>query len=156
MRRHALLALLAAAVIAGAGLWAADDTPSVAAKQELKKLEGTWRVSAMERDGQKVPEADFKDLRAIVQGTTYTQKKGTETVEKGTFRIDVSRKPYGITITPTQGEDKGKKMQGIYEIESADTIRVCGAAPGKERPTDFSAKTGSGRTLVTYKRVQSK
>ncbi len=155
MRRHAFLAVLAAAVLTGAGSWA-DDAQTSAAKQELKKLEGTWRVAAMERDGQKVPEADFKDLRAVVWGNSYTQKKGTETVEKGTFQIDVSHKPYRITITPTEGEDKGKTMQGIYEIESADTIRVCGAAPGKERPTDFSAKAGSGRTLVTYKRVQSK
>jgi len=156
MRRHALLALLAGFVVAGAGLWAADDPQSTAVKQEMKKLEGTWRVAAMERDGQKVPEADFKDLQATVRGNSYTQKKGTETVEKGTFQIDTTHKPHWITITPTQGEDKGKKMLGIYEAEGKDTIRMCGAAPGKERPTDFSAKADSGRTLMTYKRVESK
>ncbi len=156
MGRHALLAVLAGAVLAGTGLWAADDTQNATANQELKKLQGTWRVVAMERDGQKVPEADFKDRRSIVQGHSYTEKKGDEVVEKGTFQIDTTHKPHGITVTPTEGKEKGQKMLGIYEIESDDTIRVCGAAPGKERPKDFSAKAGSGRTLITYKRVKSK
>lgn len=156
MKRHALLALLAGFVLAGTGLWAADDAPSATAKKEMKKLEGTWRVAAMERDGQKVPEAEFKDIRDIVHGNSYTQKKGTETVEKGTFQIDTTHKPHWITVTPSQGNDKGKKMLGIYEAEGADTIRMCGAVPGKERPSDFSAKAGSGRTLITYKRVKSK
>ena len=157
MRCHALVTVLAGAILAGAaGMWAADDAQGTTARQELKKLQGTWRVVAMERDGKQVPEAEFQDRRAIVEDHSYTEKQGTKVVEKGTFQMDTARKPYGITITPTEGEDKGKTMYGIYEIEKDDTVRLCGSAPGKERPTDFSAKAGSGRTLITYKRVKSK
>ena len=51
------------------------------------------------------------------------------------------------------GEFKGKTMTGIYEIKG-DTMRVCFAGGGKDRPTEFRTKEGSMEMLVTYKRIK--
>lgn len=52
----------------------------------------------------------------------------------------------------TAGDQKGKTIQGIYEIDG-DTLRVCVVLPGKgERPTEFSGKGGSGCNLTVYER----
>jgi len=72
-------------------------------------------------------------------------------INEGTVKLDPTKKPKAIDITFTAGERKGQMVLGIYEIEG-DTFRVCVARPGDERPAEFSAKAGSGRTLVAYQR----
>ena len=50
------------------------------------------------------------------------------------------------------GEDKGKVLQGIYELDK-DTLRWCTSAPGgKERPGEFSTKAGSKIWLFTLEK----
>ena len=34
---------------------------------------------------------------------------------------------------------------------SGDTLRICMAAPGKPRPTDFFSKAGDGRSYTTWR-----
>jgi len=46
-----------------------------------------------------------------------------------------------------------KTFLGIYEVKK-DSRKVCLAEQGKERPTEFSAKPGSGHTLAVFKRVK--
>jgi len=50
-----------------------------------------------------------------------------------------------------KGPDKGKTLLGIYEL-SDDAYKVCFAAPGKDRPTEFNSKEGSGNRLIVMKR----
>ena len=69
----------------------------------------------------------------------------------GTATIDPSQEPMSIDLTYTEGDPKGTKSLGIYQIEG-DLLTICRAAPGKDRPTEFSSKPGSGHTLMTYKR----
>ena len=70
---------------------------------------------------------------------------------KAKFTIDPTKKPKTIDYTIIEGGNKGQEVPGIYEIDG-DTIKFCFSAPGKDRPTDFTAKEGSGRTLSTWKR----
>jgi uncharacterized protein (TIGR03067 family) len=66
-------------------------------------------------------------------------------------KLDTSRKPRTIDTEQIVGEHRGKILQGIYEL-NGDTLRVCLAPPGKERPTEFSARAGSGNSLAVYRR----
>ena len=43
---------------------------------------------------------------------------------------------------------------GIYQIDD-DTRKLCFAPSGKDRPTEFSSKPGSGHFLVIFERVKS-
>jgi hypothetical protein len=42
-------------------------------------------------------------------------------------------------------------LLGIYELDG-DTVKFCFGGPGKERPTEFTTKEGSMRTLSVWKR----
>ena len=52
---------------------------------------------------------------------------------------------------PPREKTKGKTTLSIYEIEG-DTLKICSVEPGKDRPTEFSSKPGSGHFLRVFKR----
>lgn len=142
MRLHALLVL-------AVGLLVAADAKEDDAKKELKKLEGTWQVVSMEMDGQKQPEDEAKQFKIVIKGNKYTLKRGDDTVNQGTFTIDATKKPKTIDIKPTEGDNAGQTMLGIYE-QDGDTQKTCYAQPDKKRPTKFSSD--NGQTLIVQKR----
>ena len=49
------------------------------------------------------------------------------------------------------GPEKGKTYPGIVKVER-DLQTVCFAPPGKQRPTAFESKPGSGNLLQVWKR----
>ena len=56
-----------------------------------------------------------------------------------------------IDCTLSEGANKGKMQLGIYELDG-DTVKFCFAAPGKDRPTDFTTKPGDTRVLSVWKK----
>ena len=115
--------------------------------KELKKFEGTWEGVSIIRDGQEVQEVK---LLLTVKGEHYTLQMGKEMIE-GTHKLDPSKSPKWIDAVRTSGPDKGKTILGIYELTDT-TYKVCFSAPGKDRPTEFSSKKGSGNRLIEMKR----
>jgi uncharacterized protein (TIGR03067 family) len=73
---------------------------------------------------------------------------------EGTQKIDPAKKPRHIDATTTKGEGEGQTYLGIYEIDG-DTYKECYASPGRERPTTFDAKEGSGHILFVWKREKA-
>lgn len=135
-------------------LLAADEPKDEASKKDLQQLQGTWLLVSAERDGKKVSEDDVKNVTLVVSGNKFKFLKGAEvgTASEGTFKVDATKKPKTTESTADAGPDKGKKFLGIYEIESADLHKVCFAPPGKDRPTEFASKAGSGNILQVWKR----
>jgi uncharacterized protein (TIGR03067 family) len=70
---------------------------------------------------------------------------------KAKVTIDPTKKPKAIDYEMTEGPTKGKTHLGIYELDG-DTVKFCFAAPGKDRPADFTSKEGSERTLSVWKK----
>jgi uncharacterized protein (TIGR03067 family) len=125
-----------------------------AVAKELRAFKGTWRLSSKEEDGKKFSEEEIKEVIGTSDGLgKFSVRRGDKLVGEGSIKLDPAKKPKTIDVTYTEGERKGKTALGIYEIES-DTFRVCVARPGDERPAEFSAKAGSGRTLIVYKRAK--
>jgi uncharacterized protein (TIGR03067 family) len=145
LRLHALLVL-------AVGLLLAADAKEDTAKKELKKLEGTWQVVSMEMDGQKQPEDEAKQFKVVIKGNKYSLKRGDDTVNQGTFTIDATKKPKTIDIKPSEGDNSGQTMLGIYE-QDGDTQKTCYAQPDKKRPTKFSSD--DGQTLIVQKRQKA-
>lgn len=133
--------------LVGAVATAKDD----AARDEMKKLEGTWTIVSFERDGTKAQDDVFKDMKIIVKGDHYTVKRGNDVVDEGTFVVRPDKNPKEMDTMPTSGEHKGETLKSIYEL-NGDTFRECQADPGKDRPKEFSAKAGTGYTLSVMKR----
>jgi uncharacterized protein (TIGR03067 family) len=125
-----------------------------AAKKDLKQMEGTWAVVLEEMDGKKATEENKKaDVKLTVKDGKYTVHFGEKQVATGEIKLDAGKTPRQIDAVAADGEFKGKAMPGIYEVKG-DTMRVCFAQPGQERPTEFRTKEGSGQMLLSYKRIK--
>ena len=137
-------------VIAVLALVGADDAPD-AVKRDMTLLEGEWSMVSGELSGMTIP-------KEMVKGGKRVAKDGETTITfngrinfKAKFTIDPTKKPKTIDYLMTEGPTKGMTHLGIYELDK-DTVKFCFAAPGRERPTDFTAKEGSQQTFSIWKR----
>ena len=152
MRLHAPFGF--ALLIAMTSLSAAGDDKDKAIKEDRKKYEGTWQVVSLEVDGKKTAEEDAKKITVVNErdGKWAIEVEG-KVVARGTREIDPTKKPKTVDLTVTEGDNKGQTALGVYEFKD-DTRKVCLAPAGKERPTEFSSKAGSGHILALLKRVK--
>jgi uncharacterized protein (TIGR03067 family) len=134
----------------------ADEAQDEAIKKDRKLIEGTWRVVALEIDGNKSMDEDARKLTVVngADGTWSLRSEGNE-INKGTSTIDPTKKPKTIDFTSTEGDGKGHQYPGIYEL-GEKTRKLCFAPPGKARPTEFASTPGSERILVTFEREKTK
>jgi uncharacterized protein (TIGR03067 family) len=135
-------------------LLATSTHPCLAAKKELDKLAGIWVAVSAERDGK--PAGDVKGHQLTFSGDTFIIKsKEGEVLYQGTFRADPAQRPATIDFRHTKGKLEGQTWKGIYTLEGT-TLKTCDNAPDltRERPTDFSAKIGSGRISIVFQRAK--
>lgn len=134
-------------VLGVAGLLGADDKGD--AKKELAKLDGTWQAQSMEVDGNK--NDDAKSFSVTIKDGKYSAKMGSDVYNEGKLTIDPTKKPKTLDVMPSKGDNEGKTMQGIYELDG-DTLKICLSQPDGDRPKEFASTAGSGRLNVVYKR----
>jgi uncharacterized protein (TIGR03067 family) len=127
-------------------LVAADDQ----AKEDTKGLQGSWVLVSGEQGGETLPKDVVKAGRLTIQGTKHTVRVGKDKIV-GTHELEPTKTPKAIDSTETEGPDKGHTIHGIYELEKG-RFKVCFAAPAKERPTEFTTKSGTGNILHVWRR----
>jgi uncharacterized protein (TIGR03067 family) len=112
------------------------------AKKELDKLQGAWKSEAYEIGGTKI---EGESLRAVVatiafKGDAFEWKAG-DSANKGTVKIDATKKPIHIDFVYDAGEGvKITTWTGVYAVEGK-TLKLCISPPVGERPKDFSTKS---------------
>jgi uncharacterized protein (TIGR03067 family) len=136
--------------ITAVALCLAAASPNDAAKKDQEKLQGDWVLVSGERDGEQFPDEAVKSLKRHISGGAFTVTRDGETVTKGTFSLDPSKKPKAIDLK-LEGADQA--MHGIYEFDG-DTCKLCYAMAGGERPKQFATKAGSGVTLAVWKKAK--
>jgi uncharacterized protein (TIGR03067 family) len=138
--------------IATVGLVLTQIPKEEAIKQDRQRIEGTWRIVALEINGNKVNEEDARKLTVVngSDGTWSVRSEGNE-IASGTSAIDPAKTPKTLDFAQTEGEGKGQQYLAIYEL-GENTRRLCFAPPGKERPTEFASPVGSEIVLVTFER----
>src|SRR4051812_9666907 len=82
-------------------------------KQDKDSVEGTWSVVSAEREGKPFTEQIKNDTITFKDGSVTIKKQNGE--EKGTYKLNADRKPKEIDITISEGPQKGKVIQGIFE-----------------------------------------
>jgi uncharacterized protein (TIGR03067 family) len=134
----------------------ADDAKEEAINKDRKQTEGTWRVVALEVNGNKASDEDAKKI-TVVNGPdgTWTLFSDGKEVGKGTNSFDPTKKPKTIDFTQTEGDGKGNLYLGIYEL-GENVRKLCFAPPGKDRPTEFISMPGTDVILVTFEREKAK
>jgi uncharacterized protein (TIGR03067 family) len=142
MRSQAWLLVVAAGLVLVAAAPGGDE-----AKEDAKKLQGSWEVLEFEVSGKPLPEQFLQKVKVVFAGDKFKFDSGKPQNKDATFKIDPTKKPKQITIT---SEEKGGKMDllGIYEFDG-DKLKLCLHASG-ERPTEFKStpETKSLRMLL--------
>ena len=117
---------------------------------DLKAMEGTWKVDSAEAGGKPVESEELRAVVLKITGDRY-EVKIKDKLDAGTLKLDEKQTPKTLDATDTEGLDAGKIVKAIYEL-TGDTMRVCYSLDGGERPTELGTKEGSPWLLVTYKR----
>ena len=157
MKTLAMTFLSLGLLIATSGFALADDDAKKdAIKQDMKKLEGSWKMVSMEMNGKKATDEEIKgaaDLRLVFKGNTGSIRNKDNVLSEGTITIDPTKKPKTLDLKVTKGRNSGKTSLAIYELDG-DTLKACWTlfAVDRKRAKDFATKADSGLMLVTYKR----
>jgi uncharacterized protein (TIGR03067 family) len=121
--------------------------------KELKQLDGTWEVTALEVDGKVQPKE--KSPKQIV----ITGDKLTGLGPEMTITVDPAKKPKWIDLI-FKKDNKQYPIRSIYEI-SGDELRICmplaprGKGFDNKRPESFDTK-GKAVALFKAKRATKK
>ena len=152
--RHFFCALLVVGTLFPA-VASADDLKDEAIKKDRKGIEGTWRIVALEINGNRSEQVDIQKLRVVngSDGTWSVRSEGKE-ISKGTSIFDPTKKPKSIDFTPNEGGGKGEKSLGMYKL-GKNTRKLCFAPSGKDRPAEFSSTPGNQHILVTFRREEA-
>jgi uncharacterized protein (TIGR03067 family) len=118
--------------------------------KDSERVDGTWLGSKAELSGKPFPEELTRTIRITVEKGTY-KVAHSGIVEEGTFKLDSSTRPKSLDMTGTNGQNKGKQLLAIYELDG-DNLKVCYDLTGKNRPKEFKTTEGSQQYLVIYKR----
>jgi uncharacterized protein (TIGR03067 family) len=128
---------------------AADDSEKARAK-DLATFQGEWRVTWIERDGEKIEQDE--DAVYTIKGNKWL--RGDR--EISSIEIDPSFMPKLLNLTRLIDDArKGFKMEAIYKIDGDTMEWCCYTGEGaKQRPQEFRAPQGWDGTLYHMTRVK--
>ena len=137
---------------------AAEPPADQAVAKELKLLEGLWQVVHLGTEGREAPAEVLKPMRWQIRKNkiTFIDPNVPKEQSTATFTIDLSKSPKRIDMTAAGGPDKGKVLEGIYELKEG-RLTVCirdQLAKDKGRPKKFDG--GAGLGLIKFKRIEDK
>lgn len=135
-------------------IWSVRAQDDAAAKKDLAALQGEWSMVSGSADGQPMPDNLRTQMKRICKGDETSVTMDGQPFFRAKISLDPTKKPKTIDYAVTEGSNKGKTQLGIYELDG-DTLKSCFAAPGAERPTDFTGKEGEHRTVSIWKRNKS-
>jgi uncharacterized protein (TIGR03067 family) len=126
--------------------------PPDLAKQDLDKLQGTWRVESSLWNGVREPEA-AKSVTYIVQGDKFicVDRDGNR-MEEDRIKLMPEQSPKAIDYW---SKGRGQAAPGIYALEG-DTFIWCSAGGNNRlRPPSFASESGSKQSLMVLRRKKS-
>jgi uncharacterized protein (TIGR03067 family) len=124
--------------------------PSAEAAAEIEKLKGTWKATAVQKDGADHAEFVQAGMQMTFAENTLTIGVADPNADKTTsfYHLDPTKNPKEIDLIDSMGQPSGK---GIYTLEG-DKLTLCTGMG--DRPTSLATKQGDGLQLVTLKRAQ--
>jgi uncharacterized protein (TIGR03067 family) len=117
---------------------------------DAKAVQGSWTPAKAELGGQPLTEAMLKSISLKLDKGQYEVSVGGQP-DKGTYILDSTTRPKSMSITGTEGPNRGKTFPAIYELKG-DTLRICYDLSGTKLPTEFKTAAGTKLYLVIYNR----
>lgn len=151
--KHKLITLLTATF----ALVGAAAEKGAAPKSDTYPQDGVWKPVSAALAGAKMPKPALNAISLRISGTNYeVSVMGEKQPDRGTHALDENTTPKRITITSTNGPNKGKTFLAIYEVRDADSLRVCYDLSGMVFPAKFESTPDTGSYLVEYRRSGDK
>jgi uncharacterized protein (TIGR03067 family) len=141
------------------------DPPAAAPATDLEKIQGYWKPLQCVSEGKAMMPTDImKQVTVVFDKSEYflyfkdskTDKDGKPIVLRlalANVALDATTAPKTITFEFAEGELKGKKRHGIYEL-SGNQLKLCYGPAEKPKPTKFESPANSGYFLETWVRQQ--
>ena len=118
------------------------------AKEDLNKLQGTWRIESSIWNGVEEP-AIARSVTIHFQGDKFIVVDRDGKPQEEVIKLMPEHNPKAIDCT---SKDGGQPSPGIYALEG-DTFKWCSSGGGnKVRPTTFASTPGSKRSLMVLRR----
>jgi uncharacterized protein (TIGR03067 family) len=123
-------------------------------KTDLDKLQGTWNVVAMERDGRVAPKEHCDSLLITIAGDKMTLafKGGKGPGLEHLIRLDPNH-PKVMDLVIPSGSSKGKVLLGIYEFDGKTLKMRHTDAGAKERTTGYKSPPSTFLSVVILTRA---
>jgi len=141
MKRFAVAGALMAAAFAGV---------VIAQDKLLKEIEGTYKVTSMEKGGKPAPKEFSDSVTITIKGEDFTIKFGDDE-KKAKIKVDSSKTPATIDLSPTDGPEKGKTFLGIVKSDKGE-VTIAFAEKG-DRPKEFKSE---GETMLLKLKKEEK
>jgi uncharacterized protein (TIGR03067 family) len=148
--RSLVVTVMFAVAVAGAPLLAqgaaqakpagAQDKPAATLSKTLAAVQGTWMFTQM--DGQDVA-ASGQEIAVTITDDKYVQTINGQVVERGTFKLDDTKKPWTIDLNILEGNDAGKTQVGIVQLTGNTMVGKLADSGIPTRPTDFTQSEGA-------------
>lgn len=113
---------------------------------DLKLLAGTWKPKEANLGDNLIDAMVLEKATVVYEGDKYTVTI-IDKIEKGSFVLDAKKFPKTMDIFPTQGDNNGKTLLAVYEIEG-DKLTICYSLSPGVRPASFEPDSN---TLLTVK-----
>ena len=140
------LAMVAMLLTLTAGALAQGAKPADPNAAALASLQGKWVIASL--NGQSVGEGGM-EVSLTFTGDKYAQTMNGEVNERGSIKLDASKKPMTIDLMITEGDDAGKTQLGVIEV-TGDKLTANFDIPGAgQRPPDLSPREGSLLFMAT-------
>src|SRR5437867_9142460 len=134
-----------------AGLAGAQDD---ALKKDMERLQGAWKMVAFET----ADAAAAKDIKIkgkiVFEGNKFIVFLDDTKFGEAEFKLDPSKKPKHIDVTPADGFNKGKTLLGIYEFDG-DKLKLCSYDDPQVRPKSFAYEKGETGASITLERAKA-
>ncbi len=106
-------------------------------------LDGVWVATSARFDGQEAPDDVLRDLSIVIRNERMSPLRQPNDVAK--VVVDRTKSPMWFDTIDAQGQVN----KGIFEL-SGDSLRLCSAWPGEDRPAKFESAQGSRVFLVSF------
>lgn len=139
-------------IVAGGLMLAAFTGILLADEKALKELEGSYTILQLEKGGKPAPKDIADMVKVSIKGENFTITVGGEE-KKAKIKVDSSKTPHHIDITPQDGPEKGMTFPGIYKIEKGE-VTIVFTEKGTDRPKEL--KSDGDAMLVKMKKEDKK
>jgi len=139
-------------VLMATSLMAAEPSKNDAITKDTNRIQGTWRLVALEYDGKPAPAEIVAALKLVFKDDTLTFTPGEPGFTNYKFKLDSTTRPAGFAMVHSDGAKKGETEKGIYSLDG-DHLKICFGRVDKTLD-EITGRAGSQQSMYSLERLK--